>query len=48
MFPLRGMERGAIMDLVRTEVTTIFSGDKAEDIVNRIQDEVDYYNEMNG
>lgn len=38
----------SLMDLVRTEVTTIFSGDKAEDIVNRIQDEVDYYNEMNG
>ena len=37
----------SLMDLVRTEVTTIFSGDSAEDIVNRIQDEVDYYNESN-
>ena len=37
----------SLMDLVRTEVTTIFSGDSAEDIVNRIQDEVDYYNDSN-
>lgn len=37
----------SLMDLVRTEVTTIFSGDKAEDILARIQDEVNYYNESN-
>ncbi|HCT89926.1 MAG TPA: sugar ABC transporter substrate-binding protein [Lachnospiraceae bacterium] len=33
----------SLMDVVRTEVTTIFSGDKAQDIADRIQGEVDAY-----
>lgn len=34
----------SLMDLVRTEVTTIFAGDSAEDISGRIQTEVDNWN----
>lgn len=31
----------SLMDIVRTEVTTIFAGDKAQDIADRIQNEAD-------
>jgi ABC-type sugar transport system, periplasmic component len=34
----------SLMDTVRTELQTIFSGDQAQDIANRIQDAVDEYN----
>ena len=34
----------SLMDTVRTEVTTIFAGDGAQDIADRIQTEVDAYN----
>lgn len=34
----------SLMDLVRTEVTTIFAGDSAEDISGRIQAEVENWN----
>ena len=37
----------SLLDVVRTEVTTIFSGDKAKDIADRIQGEVDTYNASN-
>jgi raffinose/stachyose/melibiose transport system substrate-binding protein len=37
----------SLLDVVRTEVTTIFSGDKAKDIADRIQGEVDSYNASN-
>jgi len=33
----------SLMDIVRTEVTSIFAGDEAQDIGNRIQAEVDAY-----
>lgn len=37
----------SLLDVVRTEVATIFSGDKAKDIADRIQGEVDSYNASN-
>ena len=33
----------SLMDTVRTEVTTIFADDKAQDIADRIQEAVDAY-----
>lgn len=37
----------SLMDLVRTEVTTIFAGDSAQEIADRLQSEVDNYNASN-
>ena len=36
----------SLLDTVRTEVTTIFAGDSADDIADRIQAEVEAYDAM--
>ena len=36
----------SLLDTVRTEVTTIFAGDSASDIADRIQAEVEAYDAM--